>query len=208
MNKKYYIVNDEIFKSLNFIHLLLSIIRDIIVFGCDFMKKVFYSLVILLCIIFITGCNEKGKIDNKMDKYEKLSNYLIGNGWEKSENDQYGFSLKARDFLDDEGKPVNVDWYDLDIKKMNIQRATRISQLAATTTDYSLKSNIATGTYILLNEKDEWDRYASFTYDFNSGSLTISDDFFSSSCTSDALHLKEYLESIIENSNLSVEDFK
>ena len=33
MNKKYYIVNDEIFKSLNFIHLLLSIIRDIIIIG-------------------------------------------------------------------------------------------------------------------------------------------------------------------------------
>ena len=30
MNKKYYIVNDEILKLLNFIHLLLSIIRGII----------------------------------------------------------------------------------------------------------------------------------------------------------------------------------
>ena len=33
MNKKYYIVNNEICKSLNFIHLLLSIIRVIMIIG-------------------------------------------------------------------------------------------------------------------------------------------------------------------------------
>ena len=33
MNKKYYIVNDEIIKLLNLVHLLISIIRDIILLG-------------------------------------------------------------------------------------------------------------------------------------------------------------------------------
>lgn len=169
------------------------------------MKKIICIITVIMCAVVITGCNNN---DKSLDKYEKLSNYLVENGWEKSENDQYGFSLKARDILDKEGKPFNVDWYNLDIKKMNIQRTTRISQLATTTTNYSLKSNIATGTYTLLNEKDEWDRSASFSYDFNSGSLTISDDFFSSSCTNEAINLKEYLEDIIENSGLNVEDFK
>ena len=174
------------------------------------MKKYIYFLFVIICAVVVTGCNntDDKKEEKVLDKYEKLSNYLVESGWKKSENDQYGFSLKARDILDKEGKPFNVDWYNLDIKKMNIQRTTRISQLATTTTNYSLKSNIATGTYTLLNEKDEWDRSASFSYDFNSGSLTISDDFFSSSCTNEAINLKEYLEDIIENSGLNVEDFK
>ena len=91
---------------------------------------------------------------------------------------------------------------------MNIQRTTRISQLSATTTEYSLKSNIATGNFTLLNEKDEWDKYVTFTYDFNSGSLTIDDDSSSSLCTKQSIELKEKLEEILEDANLSVEDFK
>ncbi len=141
------------------------------------MKKLFYTIFILLCVVLITGCNnQKENKDNTVDKYEQLSNYLIDNGWEKSEDSPYNFSLKVRNVLEDDGKPINIDWYSLDTKKMNIQRTTRISQLSATTTEYSLKSNIATGNFTLLNEKDEWDKYVTFTYDFNSGSLTIDDD--------------------------------
>lgn len=173
------------------------------------MKKIFYTVVILLCIVLITGCSsQKENKDNTIDKYEQLSNYLINNGWEKSENSQYDFTLTIRNVLDDDGKPTNVDQYYLNIKKMNIQRITRISQLSATTTDYSLKSNIATGTYILLNENDEWDKHVSFTYDFNSGSLTTDDNSSSSLCTSQSIGLKETLEEILKDANLSVEDFK
>lgn len=173
------------------------------------MKKLFYTIFILLCVVLITGCNnQKENKDNTVDKYEQLSNYLIDNGWEKSEDSPYNFSLKVRNVLDDDGKPINIDWYSLDTKKMNIQRATRISQLSATTTEYSLKSNIATGNFTLLNEKDEWDKYVTFTYDFNSGSLTIDDDSSSSLCTKQSIELKEKLEEILEDANLSVEDFK
>lgn len=177
--------------------------------GSDLMKKLFYTIFILLCVVLITGCNSQiENKDNTVDKYEQLSNYLIDNGWEKSEDSPYNFSLKVRNVLDDNGKPINIDWYNLDIKKMNIQRTTRISQLSATTTDYSLKSNIATGNFTLLNEKDEWDKYVTFTYDFNSGSLTIDDDSSSSLCTKQSIELKEKLEEILEDANLSVEDFK
>ncbi len=173
------------------------------------MKKLFYTIFILLCVVLITGCNnQKENKDNTVDKYEQLSNYLIDNGWEKSEDSPYNFSLKVRNVLDDNGKPINIDWYNLDIKKMNIQRTTRISQLSATTTDYSLKSNISAGNFTLLNEKDEWDKYVTFTYDFNSGSLTIDDDSSSSLCTKLSIELKEKLEEIIEEANLSKEDFK
>ncbi len=173
------------------------------------MKKIFYTIFILFCVVLITGCNsQKENKDNTMDKYEQLSNYLINNGWEKNENSQDDFTLTIRNILDDDGKPTNVDQYFLNIKKMNIQRITRISQLSATTTDYSLKSNIATGTYILLNEKDEWDKYVSFTYDFNSSSLTTDDNSSSSLCTNQSIGLKEKLEELLEEANLRVEDFK
>lgn len=173
------------------------------------MKKIICFLFVMLCAFLVTGCNDKSeKAVNKIDKYGQLSNYLINNGWKKDENSQYDFTLKKRDILDEKERPINIDWYFLNIKKMNIQRMSRISQFFATTTDYSLKSNIATGTYILLNEDDEWDKYVSFTYDFNSGTLTSNDNSSSSSCTSQALGLKEYLEEIIENADLSIEDFK
>ena len=178
-------------------------------------KKIGYIFCTILCIFFITSCSIKIETGNNndegkktVDKYEQLGNYLISIGWEKGENSQYDFSLKDRDILDDNGKPVNVDWYFLNIKKMDIQRLTSISQLSSTDTKYSLKSNIATGTYIIFNEKNEWDKYVSFTYDFNSGSLTSDDNSSSSSCTSQALVLKEKLEGIIEDSGLEISDFK
>ena len=178
-------------------------------------KKISCIFCTILCVLFLTACSIKIETGNNndegkktVDKYEKLGNYLISIGWEKSENSQYDFSLKDRDILDDDGKPVNVDWYYLNIKKMDIQRITRISQLASTDTKYSLKSNIATGTYIILNEKDEWDKYVSFTYDFNSGSLTSDDNTSSSLCTSSSIGLKEKLEGIIEDSGLEISDFK
>lgn len=178
-------------------------------------KKLGYIFCTILCAFFITACSIKIETGNNndgdkkiVDKYEQLGNYLISIGWEKGENSQYDFSLKVRDILDDDGKPVNVDWYFLNIKDMKIQRTTRISQLSTTNTYYSLKSNIANGTYILLNEKDEWDKHVSFTYDFNSGSLTSDDNSSSSLCTSSSIGLKEKLEGIIEDSGLEISDFK
>ena len=56
------------------------------------MKKLFYTIFILLCVVLITGCNnQKENKDNTVDKYEQLSNYLIDNGWEKSEDSPYNF---------------------------------------------------------------------------------------------------------------------
>ena len=174
------------------------------------MKRLCYLFYIIFCIFIITGCNYNKNIkrENDVDKYEKLSKYLISIGWEKDANSKYDFSLKKRDILDENDKPVNVDWYSLNIKKMNIQRVTRISKFSATTTDYSLKSNIATGNYILLNDNDEWDKYVSFSYDFNGGNLTIDDKASSSLCTNLSVGLKEELENIIKDSDLDVEDFK
>lgn len=169
------------------------------------MKKIFLSIVIIMCTCILAGCNYK---KDEKDKYEQLSEYLINNGWEKSEYSQYEFTIKPIDILDKDGKPINIDWYNLDIKKMNIQRTTRFSGLSVTTTSYSLKSNIATGNEIILNSENEWEKYVSFSYDFNSGNLTIDDKIFSGSCTDASVNLKEKLENIIVDTGLKIEEFK
>ena len=83
---------------------------------------------------FVYSDNELKEFLNYVEKFEinyKFNTYvpfyykqhLECFGWKIKQN--YDFSLKDRDILDDDGKPVNVDWYYLNIKKMDIQRITR-----------------------------------------------------------------------------------
>ena len=110
--------------------------------------------------------------------------------------------------MDEEGKPINMDIYYLNVKTLKISRITRISKLSSTNTEYSFKSNISSGTYILLNDKDDWEKYVTFTYDFNSGTLTSDDSSSKSLCTNLSVNLKDYLEELITDANLNIEDFK
>lgn len=118
------------------------------------MKKTIYFILVLFCVFIITGCNSMdSKIKEEPNKFEQLSNYLISNGWEKIQDSEYDYSLTDSYVLDENEKPINVDIYYLNIKKMSIQRIRRITKLGVSTTNYSLKSNISTGTVAMLNEK-------------------------------------------------------
>lgn len=173
------------------------------------MKKTIYFILVLFCVFIITGCNSMDlKIKEEPNKFEQLSNYLISNGWEKIQDSEYDYSLTDSYVLDENEKPINVDIYYLNIKKMSIQRIRRITKLGVSTTNYSLKSNISTGTVAMLNEKDEWEQSFEFTYNFNSGSLTSDENSPISLCTDLAVELKEKLEKIIYDADLNLEEFK
>ena len=53
------------------------------------MKKYIYFLFVIICAVVVTGCNntDDEKEEKVLDKYEKVSNYLVENGWKKNEKD-------------------------------------------------------------------------------------------------------------------------
>lgn len=172
------------------------------------MKTKILIVVIFVVALIATGCN-KNEIKNVEKKpSELLKEYLLENNWKESEDSSDDFKLEVRNILDEEGKPINMDIYYLNVKTLKISRITRISKLSSTNTEYSFKSNISSGTYILLNDKDNWEKYVTFTYDFNSGTLTSDDSSSKSLCTNLSVNLKDYLEELITDANLNIEDFK
>ena len=116
------------------------------------MKTKILIVVIFVVALIATGCN-KNEIKNVEKKpSEVLKEYLLENNWKESEDSSDDFKLEVRNILDEEGKPINMDIYYLNVKTLKISRITRISKLSSTNTEYSFKSNISSGTYILLNK--------------------------------------------------------
>ena len=163
-------------------------------------------IMILFLFVFLTGCSEKEQIKNeqnsKLSNAELIANTIVDKGYKEISDSEY--ELKAYDDLDENGKPVHVDYYYIDVDKLTIRRMVRFKSLSLVDVTYDYKSDIASGTYILLDLNDDWESVAKFTYNFKSGQMIIDDENFNSSCTNFSIELKNEISDIINKSGVSV----
>lgn len=158
---------------------------------------------ILICFLFLKKTNVRNE-----DKYYILGKYLEKKGWKRDSSCAYCFYLTIEETFDEKGKPINIDKYFIYLAPMRIHRVHRMSKLGVTLIDYYLKHDISTGKQIYLNEKEEDVSKVSFSYNFKSGILSIDDKSSSNFCIDISIDIKDYLESIIIDANLKLEDFK
>ena len=146
--------------------------------------------------------NEKSKDNEK----EKLRKYLLEKGYIEIEENE--FKLVYRQINDKNGKPYNWDIVYFSLNNLKIEELTALSQLGINSTqDYYYLTNTASGTYSYFSSNGDLTNIVKYSYDFNTGSLTCSDNQCSS-YQQTAQNDKQLFLSIIANADVDLNYLK